>query len=53
MIKVRLKGCLAFFCRTLNKVQRIHQEGGRQLTARVIADESDFHEAFEQWVIGR
>jgi hypothetical protein len=51
VVLVRLRGCLAFFCRSLNKVQRIYQEGGRQLTARVIADESDFHEAFEQWVM--
>jgi len=51
VVLVRLRGCLAFFCRSLNKVQRIYQKDGRQLTARVIADKSDFHQAFEQWVI--
>lgn len=50
VVLVRLRGCLAFLCKTLDKVQRIRQEPGR-LTARVIADRSDFNHAFEEWVL--
>jgi polyketide cyclase/dehydrase/lipid transport protein len=50
-VRLKFNSCVLFFCRDVTFVKDIAEAADGSITARVIAAESDFREATEQWQI--
>jgi hypothetical protein len=48
-VRLRVRSCVLFFCRTVNFVKDITEHADGSLTARIDPTASDFREATEHW----
>lgn len=49
LVSVRLRGCVVFFCRTLEKVESIEEVKGKRVTTHLVPERSDFTHVFQEW----
>ncbi len=49
LVNVRLRGCVVFFCRTLEKVESIDEVPGERVTTHALPERSDFNHVFQEW----
>ncbi len=48
-VRTVLRGCIAFFCRDLERVQMVTAQGGFAIRTRIVPEESDFREGESAW----
>lgn len=50
-VRLRMRSCVLFFCKTVTTVKDITEQDDGKITARIDPALSDFHEATEHWRI--
>lgn len=50
-VRTVVRGCVAFFCRELERVQEVVAQGGFAIRTRIIPEKSDFRRGNSEWEI--
>jgi hypothetical protein len=51
LIYTRVEGCLLFFCRSMERVERLEVVSERFIRSTVLPDRSDFRYALAEWTL--